>query len=161
LPSPSRQAGVLAAAGRAALHENMPKLAGDHARAGALAARLAAVPGLAPQPKVETNMIFVALDEALLATENLSARVAAARAAGADAVVDAESGARLPLAAAPAPGTSTSAAFVAVVRAVANVRLGMYGTTKVRIVTHHQVSDADADALARAAAAAARLLSKA
>jgi len=37
----------------------------------------------------------------------------------------------------------------------------MYGTTKVRIVTHHQVGDADADALARAAAAAARLLSKA
>ena len=55
-----RQAGVLAAAGRVALGTMIPRLAEDHANARALAADLAAVPGLEVRPEeVETNMVMV------------------------------------------------------------------------------------------------------
>lgn len=53
-----RQAGVLAAAGLYALEHNIARLADDHAHAQALAAGLAAIPGLAVEP-AQTNMVFV------------------------------------------------------------------------------------------------------
>jgi len=55
-----RQAGVIAACGIVALEDLVDRLAEDHARARALAERLAAVPGLAVDPAtVETNMVYV------------------------------------------------------------------------------------------------------
>jgi threonine aldolase len=54
-----RQAGILAAGGLYALRNNVPRLADDHRRCRALAARLAAVPGLLVDlSRVETNMVF-------------------------------------------------------------------------------------------------------
>ncbi len=53
-----RQAGVLAAAGRYALHHHLDRLAEDHARARQLAARIAdAVPGVVDPVLVETNIV--------------------------------------------------------------------------------------------------------
>jgi len=53
-----RQAGVLAAAGRYALHHHFDRLAEDHARAGRLAERIAdAVPGVVDPGLVETNIV--------------------------------------------------------------------------------------------------------
>jgi threonine aldolase len=55
-----RQAGVLAAAGIVALNTMVDRLAEDHTRARALAAGLAAVPGLTPENLAPpTNMTFV------------------------------------------------------------------------------------------------------
>jgi threonine aldolase len=55
-----RQAGVIAACGIVALEDLVDRLAEDHARARALAERLASVPGLAVDPAtVETNMVYV------------------------------------------------------------------------------------------------------
>jgi threonine aldolase len=55
-----RQAGVLAAAGLVALQHGVDRLAEDHARARALARRLATIPGLGVEPEqVETNMVLV------------------------------------------------------------------------------------------------------
>jgi threonine aldolase len=151
-----RQAGVVAAAGLVAL-DRAAALGEDHARARALAAALGAVRGLAPQARVDTNIVYVALDAALLGAAAWDARVAAARAAGAAAVVDAESGAAVPLDAAPA-GAADAAVFVALLRAAAGVKAGSYGTAKMRFVTHGDVGDdAVADA-ARGAAIAARLM---
>jgi len=152
-----RQAGVVAAAGLAALDEGVPRLPRDHARARLAAAALRAVPGLAPQAVVDSNIVYVALD-ARLARGAWAARAAAARAAGAAAVADALSGLAAPLDAVP-EGASPAAAFAALVRALANVRLGAYGTDKVRVVTHFQVTDEHVAALAAGAAAAVRLLS--
>lgn len=55
-----RQAGVLAAAGLYALEHHVARLADDHAHAQALAAGLAAIPGLSVEP-AQTNMVFVNL----------------------------------------------------------------------------------------------------
>jgi threonine aldolase len=55
-----RQAGVIAACGIVALEDLVDRLAEDHARARALAERLAAVSRLAVDPAtVETNMVYV------------------------------------------------------------------------------------------------------
>lgn len=53
-----RQAGMLAAAGLHALDHHVARLADDHARAAALAARLARIPGLRLLGQ-HTNMVFV------------------------------------------------------------------------------------------------------
>jgi threonine aldolase len=53
-----RQAGVLAAAGLFALEHNVARLAEDHENARALAAALAALPGVEVSHPVETNMVF-------------------------------------------------------------------------------------------------------
>ncbi len=58
-----RQVGILAAAGLMALREGPAALPKDHARARALAAALAQVPGLRPLPP-ETNIVMVDLDHA-------------------------------------------------------------------------------------------------
>ena len=57
-----RQAGVLAAAGLYALRNHFPRLADDHRRAGDLAARAAALPGLAVAAP-ETNIVMIDLAE--------------------------------------------------------------------------------------------------
>lgn len=83
-----RQAGVLAAAGLVALDEVAPLLAADHGRCGALASRLAALPGVSlrdgPPP---TNIVFLrlhpALDAAALAAGLRAAGVLASVAPGA------------------------------------------------------------------------------
>jgi threonine aldolase len=151
-----RQAGVVAAAGLAALDEQLPKLAADNARARAAADALRAVPGLQPQPAVDSNLFYTVLAPEL-AEAHWRARADAARAAGAAAVVDAPSGLAAPLDAVPA-GAAPAAAFAALLRALANVLVGGYGTAKFRVVTHHQVTDEHVAALAAGAAAAARLL---
>ncbi|HEX5725866.1 MAG TPA: GntG family PLP-dependent aldolase, partial [Longimicrobiaceae bacterium] len=57
-----RQAGLLAAAGLYALQNNLPRLADDHRRARALAARAGDVPGLAA-PEPQTNIVMIDLVE--------------------------------------------------------------------------------------------------
>ncbi|ADP81576.1 threonine aldolase family protein [Pseudofrankia inefficax] len=60
-----RQAGVLAAAGLYALRHHLDRLADDHRRAAGLAAVLAdAAPGRVEPKNVDTNMIFVRVDDA-------------------------------------------------------------------------------------------------
>lgn len=55
-----RQGGVLAACGLYALANNVERLAGDHANARTLAARLAAIEGISVDlDKVHTNMVYV------------------------------------------------------------------------------------------------------
>ncbi len=59
-----RQAGILAAAGKLALTEQVAQLAVDHQNAKRLAHGLAALPGLHINPEfVQTNIVFVKLDE--------------------------------------------------------------------------------------------------
>jgi threonine aldolase len=58
-----RQVGVLAAAGRIALRDNIPRLSLDHARARRLAEALAGIPGLRIDPAaVETNIVIADVD---------------------------------------------------------------------------------------------------
>ena len=58
-----RQVGVLAAAGRIALRDNVERLALDHARARRLAEALVGIPGLRIDPRdVETNIVIAAVD---------------------------------------------------------------------------------------------------
>jgi threonine aldolase len=58
-----RQAGVIAAAGRIALRDNVARLAEDHARARRLAAALSEIPGLRIDPnEVETNIVIAQVD---------------------------------------------------------------------------------------------------
>ncbi|CAM9531514.1 unnamed protein product [Chrysoparadoxa australica] len=53
-----RQSGVLAAAGVEALVNNYSRLADDHRNAQALSAGLAALPGVAVDPHVQTNIVY-------------------------------------------------------------------------------------------------------
>ncbi|WP_322924640.1 low-specificity L-threonine aldolase [Paenibacillus campi] len=53
-----RQAGVIAAAGIVALEQMVERLEEDHIHANRLAAGLAAIPGIACEPTVETNIVF-------------------------------------------------------------------------------------------------------
>ena len=58
-----RQAGIVAAAGRIALRDNVSRLADDHARARRLAGAVAGIPGLRLDPAgVETNMVIAEVD---------------------------------------------------------------------------------------------------
>lgn len=58
-----RQAGILAAAGKIALTENVKRLADDHANAHYLAEQLATVDGFSTKPElVETNILFAKVD---------------------------------------------------------------------------------------------------
>jgi threonine aldolase len=58
-----RQVGILAAAGRVALRDNIARLADDHARARRLAAAMPGIPGLRLDPtEVETNIVIAAVD---------------------------------------------------------------------------------------------------
>lgn len=61
-----RQVGILAAAGKYALTENVTRLAEDHANASYLAEQLSLVEGVTVNPKlVQTNMVFAKLDPAI------------------------------------------------------------------------------------------------
>lgn len=59
-----RQAGVLAGAGLHALAAHLPHLAADHAHAAALAEGLDALPGVAVERPVRTNLVFFSVDPA-------------------------------------------------------------------------------------------------
>jgi len=173
-----RQAGVVAAAGMRAVEDHAPGLAVDHARARAAAAGLAGIPGLIVQPKVDSNIVYFALgkDWSVAAfRERACAAVAAAGGGDARGVVDAESGTEVEVDAESDSVTvvnaggvavqvgadaSLSAAFIALLRALGNVKVGAYGTQKIRVVTHHQVDDEMVGRLVRCAAIAGRLLSK-
>ena len=158
-----RQAGVVAAAGLRALEDHAPGLAADHARARAAAAGLAAIPGLSVQPRVDSNIVYFGLGKGW-GVEAWRAAAGAAAAAGQPALADAATGRRVPLDAcgpAPPPGQQdlpVSAAFIALLKAMGNVKVGAYGTTKIRVVTHHQVSDEHVARLVECAGVAARLL---
>jgi threonine aldolase len=157
-----RQAGVVAAAGMAALDETAagagtgappcawPRLAADHARAFAAAAGLRGVPGVTPQAAVDSNIVYFALGEAWRA-EHWFARARAAREGG-RADVDG-----VPLGAVP-EGADVAGAFKALLLAAAGVKVGTYGTTRIRVVTHHQVGDDAVQALVKGTARVARLL---
>jgi threonine aldolase len=61
-----RQAGILAAAGKMALQENVEHLAEDHANARYLGERLAQLPGFAVDgDRIMTNMVFALVDDAI------------------------------------------------------------------------------------------------
>jgi threonine aldolase len=69
-----RQAGVLAAAGLYALHNNIARMADDHRRAQQLADGIATVaPGVVDRSAVETNMVVLDLSSARVDTAALDA----------------------------------------------------------------------------------------
>lgn len=72
-----RQCGVIAAAARVALAENVARLADDHALAREVAARLGALDGLAADPAgVDTNIANVEVTRTDLDAKELAARLA-------------------------------------------------------------------------------------
>jgi threonine aldolase len=73
-----RQAGILAAAGRYALHHHLDRLADDHARASRLAAALAPY-GVVDPARVRTNIVPLDLSKSSM---DAAAFAAAARAQG-------------------------------------------------------------------------------
>ena len=154
-----RQAGVVAAAALQALADHAPGLAADHARAAAAAAGLRSVPGIAVQPRVDSNIVYFGLGEAWRVGA-WRARAAAARARG-EAAVALPGGASLPVDALPPAAAAEelplAGAFRALLRAQ-GVKAGSYGTQKVRVVTHHQVGDEDVARLVAAARAAGEAL---
>jgi threonine aldolase len=151
-----RQAGVVAAAGLVALTDMPSRLPADHVLARSLADALRRVPGLVPQERVDSNIVYTALSSDLTAAHWV-ARAAAARVAGAAVVFDKLSGLSAPVDAVP-DGATPTVAFSALLRAVANVKVGGYGTSKFRAVTHHQVDARGVAALAEGAAVVARLM---
>jgi threonine aldolase len=160
-----RQAGIIASTGLVALDTQVKGLSEDNARARRLGAALGALPGLQPQARVDSNICFVGLDGARISVGHWEERArGAVRGAGVErggvepCVEDGESGVRVPVTAVP-PHASTAQAFQALLSAVANVRVGGYGTTKVRLVTHHQVGTAAEEALVEGAKIVCRLLS--
>ena len=75
-----RQGGLLAAAAIHALDHHVARLADDHRHARALAAGIAAIPGLAPDfapDETPSNMVFFAVDPALGTAQALCERLAA------------------------------------------------------------------------------------
>lgn len=73
-----RQAGILAAACLYALDHHIDRLAMDHANARLLADAFAAVPGLAVESPVETNLVWVTVDPSLGKARDVAGRLAAA-----------------------------------------------------------------------------------
>jgi threonine aldolase len=155
-----RQAGVVAAAGMAALDEtaegacpalgDWPRLGADHARARRAAEGLRGVPGVEPQFTVDSNIVYFALGKTW-GVGHWRARTAAARAA---ARADCDGA---PLDAVP-EGADVAGAFKALLLAVAGVKVGTYGTTRIRVVTHHQVGDDAVEALVEGTRRVAALL---
>lgn len=153
-----RQAGVIAASGMVGLKEHVAKLPADHARAKSLARGLAAVPGVLLDPKaVPTNIVFFSLDTARLNVKHWAARVAAATAAGKKVEDPRTTGTDLTHV---VPATATTAeAFAALLHKCGAARIGAYGDSRLRAVTHHQVTDEDVEKFLDGAAVAASLLS--
>ena len=74
-----RQAGIVAAAGIHALRHNIPRLAEDHRRCRALAAKVATAPGLSVDlAKIETNMFFAGTRASNLRAADVAKRLAEA-----------------------------------------------------------------------------------
>ncbi len=71
-----RQAGILAAAGLYALDHNVDRLADDHANAGLFADLISKIPGLRLEnSKVETNLVFINVEDTGLNASDISARL--------------------------------------------------------------------------------------
>jgi threonine aldolase len=82
-----RQVGVLAAAGLEAIRRGPARLAGDHARARRLAESLAVLPGVAiDMATVQTNMVYLRVDDAASLVDDLRRHGVAANALGATSV---------------------------------------------------------------------------
>lgn len=141
-----RQAGVVAAAGIVGLAENVPALAADHARAAMLARGLSGIPGVVVPRAPETNIVFF----------NVNGDVRHFL------EVHPSGGCEEETFCIPSgtvkPTMDASAAFAAMVFAIAGVRVGAYGHGRLRAVTHHQVTDEDISVFVGAAAVAVRLL---
>ena len=152
-----RQAGVIAAAALVALEDNYPKLAADHARALRVAGGLATIPGIVVQPKVDSNIVYFALGDNWSVSHWQSRAKGACGSDGCVTLPELQ-GASVPSTAVP-EGASLSAAFCALVKAVANCKVGSYGTTKIRAVCHHQITDDMVEALLKGAAIAGACLS--
>ena len=74
-----RQAGIIAAAGVYALEHNVERLSEDHANAKRLAEGLANIAGISILPdEVETNMVYFAVDPALMSAPELAERLLSA-----------------------------------------------------------------------------------
>lgn len=160
-----RQAGVLAAPGLVGVKEQAKGLAADHARAKYLARGLAGIPGVVIDArKVATNIVFFNLDaKAVKVDASVAARAGAALKAcpnpteRAEAIAAGSGGD--PLSAMPdavleqlASGSlagNPAGAVAAILEAVGKVKVGTYGDTRIRAVTHHQVNDDDVDTLLR------------
>lgn len=71
-----RQAGILAAAALHALDHHRERLAEDHANARALAEGLRGVPGVVAPDRVDTNIVFLSLEEGAPDGPTLQARLA-------------------------------------------------------------------------------------
>ncbi len=154
-----RQAGVIAAAGMVGLKEHAGKLGADHAKAKSLARGLAAIPGVVIDPKkVPTNIAFFDLDRSKLSVKHWQARVAAASAASSRVVTGANGKLEIPVDAVSETAT-TAEAFAALVLRCGQAKIGAYGDSRLRAVTHHQVSDDDVERLLEGATNAAFLLS--
>jgi threonine aldolase len=81
-----RQAGVLAAAGLVAVTTMVDRLADDHRRARALGEMLREIPGVALMANVETNMVYLQVDDARALVPRLARAGVLANAMGAHAV---------------------------------------------------------------------------
>jgi len=138
-----RQAGVVGAAALVALEENFPKLAADHARAKRVAAGLSAIPGITVQPRVDSNIVYFALG-ADFSVEHWQSRVGNG---------EVDKTVHVP------HGTLLSNAFCILLKELANCKAGTYGTTKIRVVCHHQITDEHVEALITGAKDVAALLS--
>ena len=153
-----RQVGILAAPGLVALDTQVVGLGEDNARARRLGRALGGVQGLAPQARVDSNIVYFALGESW-SVGAWRALAEACTQGGKTEVVDALSGLSAPVTAVPmGEEVSLAGAFIALLRALGNVKVGAYGTLKIRVVTHHQVSDEMVDRLVKCAGAAGRLL---
>lgn len=155
-----RQAGVVAAACLTALHDHAPGLLADHTRASAAGTGLATIPGIIPQPRVDSNIVYFALGETWsVGAWRAMAAAACAAQGGKGEVVDTVTGLSAPITAVPSGEDVTLAgAFIALLRALGNVKVGAYGTLKIRVVTHHQINDEMVERLVKCAGAAGRLL---
>lgn len=153
-----RQAGVLAAPGIVGLKEHAKLLAKDHARAKSIARGIAGLHGVVIDAKrVASNIVFFDLDAGKLSVEAYAARrAAAAAAAGAPAAAGGASDYPdvVP------PGTPLADAFARLMEAYGRVKLGSYGTSRLRAVTHHQITDDDVDTFIEAASKAVEALAK-
>lgn len=71
-----RQSGMMAAAAEYALDHHVERLADDHAHAKLLAELLAPLPGVSVDPTaIETNIVFIHLDPAIIVPAELSSRL--------------------------------------------------------------------------------------
>lgn len=154
-----RQAGVIAAAGLVALKEGPKKLPSDHARTKSLARGLAAIPGVkVDMAFVQTNIIFFDLDTSSLSSEAYLAKSAAKAPvpgfpeltcpvpnAGPDVIT---------------PDVTPAASFCKLVEGLTRVKMSPYGSSRLRAVLHHQVTDDDVELLLKGAEAAVALLRK-